>query len=80
MSKKILFFSSKTCNPCNQVKKLLSEEIIKELNISFYSAEDDFEIFIEHEVQSVPTYIKIVEEKEVNRSFGFKTVEELRSL
>jgi hypothetical protein len=58
----------------------LSEDIIKELNISFYSAEDDFEMFVKHEVQSVPTYIKVLEEKEENRSFGFKTVEELRSL
>ena len=80
MSKKILFFSSENCNPCNQVKKLLSEEIIKELNISFYSAEDDFEMFIENEVKSVPTFISKINNIEKNRAHGFKTIKELKNL
>tara|TARA_Y100000114_G_C11762546_1_gene330743 strand:+ start:519 stop:761 length:243 start_codon:yes stop_codon:yes gene_type:complete len=80
MSKKILFFSSETCNPCNQVKKLLSKEIIKELNIVFYSAEDDFEIFVENEVKSVPTFISKVNNIEKNRAHGFKTIKELKNL
>ena len=78
--KEILFFSSQTCNPCNQVKKLLSEDIIKDLNIKFYNAEDDFEKFVEYKVQSVPTFICKESSIEKNRVYGFKTVEELRSL
>ena len=78
--KELLFFSSQTCNPCSQVKKLLSEDIIKDLNIKFYNAEDDYEKFVEYKVQSVPTFISKENSIEKNRVYGFKTVEELKSL
>ena len=78
--KEILFFSSQSCNPCNQVKKLLSEDIIKDLNVKVYTAEDDFEKFVEYKVQSVPAFIFKENCVEKNRVYGFKTVEELRSL
>ena len=77
---KILFFSSSTCNPCNQVKRNLSDDIVEELNIEFLSAEDDFEKFVDHQVQAVPTFVKLVNGKESTRTSGFKTVTDLRNL
>ena len=81
MNTKILFFSSSTCGPCCLAKNQLTEQTIKELNVEIVT-DNDWETFVIHEVQSVPTFIKINLEsnEEINRVVGFKSIEELRSL
>tara|TARA_Y100001958_G_C20734764_1_gene226072 strand:- start:153 stop:401 length:249 start_codon:yes stop_codon:yes gene_type:complete len=78
---KILFFSSKSCAPCNLAKSQLTDEIINELNIEILDS-SNWEKFVIHEVKSVPTFIKInlSSNKEVNRLNGYKNIEELRGL
>jgi|APSaa5957512535_1039671.scaffolds.fasta_scaffold464395_2 hypothetical protein len=82
---KILFFSSSTCGPCRLAKSKLTEQEINELNIEILS-DEDWESFVIHEVQTVPTFVKIdsVNKEEINRQTGFGRVEnlikELRSL
>lgn len=81
MNTKILFFSSSTCGPCKLAKTQLTGQTIKELNIVILS-DDNWEEFVIHEVQSVPTFIKINLEnnEEISRLSGFKNIEDLKSL
>jgi hypothetical protein len=79
MDSKILFFSSATCGPCRLAKKQLTEEIRQELNIVVLT-DEDWTDFANHKITSVPTFIKVVDGKEVSRKVGFKNIEELRSL
>ena len=78
--KEILFFSSNTCKPCESVKRILSEEIINELNIKQYTAESDFEVFIKYEVMSVPTFIVLENNNVIHKTYGAKNLKELRNL
>ena len=80
MSKEILFFSSKACGPCRNVKKQLNESLKKELNIRFLDAEEDTNLFIEHKVMGVPTFIKLVNGVETNRKSGYRTIKEIKEL
>lgn len=78
---KILFFSSKSCAPCNLAKSQLTEQIINELNIEMLD-NSSWEEFVTHEVQSVPTFIKINLEnnEEISRLNGYKNIEDIRTL
>ena len=80
MSKEILFFSTKACVPCASVKQQLNESIIQELNIRILDAEENTDLFIEHKVMGVPTFIKLVNGVETNRKSGHRTIQELREL
>ena len=80
MSKEILFFSSKACRPCLNVKQQLNESLNQELNIRFLDAEEDTDLFIEYKVMGVPTFIKLVNGVETNRKSGHRTIQELREL
>lgn len=80
MSNEILFFSSKACGPCRNVKKQLSEDLVKELNVRMLDAEEDTDLFIEYKVMGVPTFVKLEDGKETNRKSGYRTIKELKEL
>ena len=81
MSKsQILFFSSTWCNPCKRIKSELSKEIEDELNILSFDASQDFDAFSEYQVSSVPTIVKLVDNKETNRHVGYISTEDLKNL
>lgn len=76
----ILFFSSTWCNPCKRIKSELTEKIEDELNILSFDASQDYDVFSEYQVSSVPTLIKLVNNKETNRHVGYISIEELKNL
>lgn len=81
--KNILFFSSSTCGPCRLAKSLLTENVIEELklNITNFTAEDDWEMFSKHKVASVPTFVRVDSDgNEIARKVGFKTLEDVKGL
>ena len=80
MSTEILFFSSKSCGPCRIIKQNLNENIKQELSIKMLDAEEDIDMFIEHKVMAVPTFIKLVNGVETNRKSGNRTIQELKEL
>jgi len=84
MSKKqILFFNSPYCGPCHSAKRALTQEVCEELNIeiTYYSAENDWNAFSKYKVISVPTFLTIDENKnEINRLEGFKSLEDIKEL
>ena len=50
MSTEILFFSSKTCGPCRNVKKNLNESLNQELNIRMLNADNDINEFVQYQI------------------------------
>ena len=80
MSTEILFFSSKTCGPCRNVKKNLNESLNQELNIRMLDADNDINEFVQYQIMSVPTFVKLVDGKETNRKLGYRTIQELKDL
>ena len=80
MNSKILFFSSPWCGPCKQIKNRLNEENIKELNIEIIDISEDMDFATKHEITVVPTFVKIVDGKEVSRKSGSVSIEGLKSL
>lgn len=76
----ILFFNSTWCGPCKQVKKYLTEDLIRELNITSLDANENMEEFTQYQVASVPTFIKVVNGKEEARKSGALSLEQLKAL
>ena len=80
MKKEILFFSSPWCGPCRQIKSMLNENIISELNMRVINIADDIEEATAFKVMNVPTFIKLVDGLEETRIIGSTTVDALRKL
>ena len=80
MKKEILFFSSPWCGPCRQMKSMLSESIMSELNMRIIDIANDMEIATKYEVMNVPTFIKVVDGLEETRVIGATTIDALRKL
>ena len=80
MKKEILFFSSPWCGPCRQMKSMLSESIMSELNMRIIDIANDMEIATKYEVMNVPTFIKLVDGLEETRIIGATTIDVLRKL
>ena len=80
MKKEILFFSSPWCGPCRQIKSMLNETVIEELNIRMIDISENIEIATKFKVMNVPTFIKLVDSKEEARVIGSTTIDALRKL
>lgn len=74
----ILFFNSPWCGPCKTVKKVLTEDVSKELNIFSFDAVKDVDVFGHYQVSSVPTFVKIDGGNEVKRHVGGMSLEDLK--
>ena len=77
---KILFFSSTWCQPCKKIKSEITKEITEELNIISFDASKDYDAFSKYQVSSVPTIIKVKDDKELNRHVGYISANELKNL
>ena len=56
MDTEIIFFTASWCGPCKQMKKILTDDIRKELNIRLADIEEDDEYQM-YNVMSVPTFV-----------------------
>jgi thioredoxin 1 len=79
--KHILYFTADWCGPCKKVRPIV-EEINKESIEKFMIIDVDTEIDLakSHNVSSVPTFILFEAGKEVKRSIGAQTKEQLLGL
>lgn len=78
---KILFFSSISCGPCNAMKRIINDDLVKELSIEFKDIQENIEDAIKYQVASVPTFVKVDEKgnKQTSKS-GMLKIEDLRLL
>ena len=80
MSTEILFFSSPWCGPCRMMKSTLNESVRSDLNIKVIDISEDMDTATKYEVMNVPTFVKLVDGKEVSRKIGSATVDQLKNL
>jgi len=71
------YFTADWCNPCQRTKPFAEELIRDGANIKFIDADSEPEMVKNFKVLSVPTYILIEDGKEIKRTNGAKTKQEL---
>jgi thioredoxin-like negative regulator of GroEL len=76
----VLYFTADWCNPCKKVKPIV-EEINKDSITKFQMIDVDSEMELtkSFEIRSVPTFILIQDGKEIKRTTGAQTREQLES-
>lgn len=80
--KHVLYFTADWCNPCKKVRPVV-DEIDREYSDAKFitiDADTELELVEKFGIKSVPTFILIDDGKEVSRTTGAKTKEELLSL
>jgi thioredoxin 1 len=79
--REILYFTASWCNPCKKVKPIV-EELNSEMKdkIKIIDVDDNFKKVQEFEIKSVPTFVVLVDGKEVERRTGAQTRDELVEL
>ena len=80
--KHVLYFTADWCNPCKKVRPVV-DEINREYSDAKFiiiDADTELELVEKFGIKSVPTFILIDDGKEVSRTTGAKTKEELLSL
>jgi thioredoxin 1 len=80
--KQLLHFTATWCQPCKQMEPLIAKLISENLNINYEKIDvsDEFDPAVEYNVRGVPTFIAIIDGKEVSRHTGTATEEKLLSL
>ena len=66
----VLEFSSQSCGPCQQVAPVVSKLEREGLPIRSVDVNDDRAMAEQYKVNSIPTFILIVDDKEVERMSG----------
>jgi thioredoxin 1 len=79
--KSVLYFTADWCNPCKKVKPIVEELNREQIIAKFFIIDADIENEMVNDfgVKSVPTFVLIRDNKEVSRTTGAKTKEELLS-
>jgi len=80
MDTQILFFSAPWCGPCRMMKSTLNESVRDDLNIKVIDISEDMDTATKYQVMNVPTFVKLVDGKEVARKIGSTTIETLKTL
>ena len=77
--KNVFYFTADWCGPCKKVRPIVED--MKKDGFEFQIIDADYEQFLvkKFEVRSIPTFILIENNQEVNRISGAKTREELES-
>ena len=80
--KQLLHFTATWCQPCKQMEPLIAKLVSENLDINYdmIDVSDEFDPAVEYGVKGVPTFIAIVDGKEVARHTGVATEEKLLNL
>ena len=78
----LLHFTASWCQPCKQMEPLIAKLVSENLAINYNKIDlsDEFDDAIEYGVRGVPTFIAVVDGKEIARHTGVATEEKLLSL
>ena len=76
----VLYFTADWCNPCKKVKPIV-EEMNKDSIIKFQMIDVDLEMELtkKFEIRSVPTFILTKDGKEIKRTTGAQSREQLEA-
>lgn len=78
--RKILYFTAIWCGPCKKTRPIVEELIANnEADIQIVDADKELNLINKYEIRSIPTFILLENDIEINRIFGAKTKEELQN-
>lgn len=77
--KNVFYFTAEWCGPCKKTRPIVEE--MKREGFEFQIIDADYEQLLvkRFEIKSIPTFILFENEKEIDRTTGAKTREELQS-
>jgi thioredoxin 1 len=75
-NKKLLDFYADWCQPCKQMAPII-EELEKEFDVEKINVSENMERGANYDVMSIPTYVIMEDNKEVQRFTGVMSKEEL---
>lgn len=77
--KNVFYFTADWCNPCKKTRPVVEE--LKKEGFQFQIIDVDYEQLLakQFQVKSIPTFILLKDGKEINRTTGAKTKEELEN-
>ena len=77
--KNVFYFTADWCSPCKKTRPIVEE--MKKEGFEFQIIDADYEQLLVKRfgIKSVPTFILFENEKEIDRTTGAKTKEELQS-
>ena len=80
--KELLHFTASWCQPCKQMEPLIAKLVSENLAINYNKIDlsDEFDDAVEYGVRGVPTFIALIDGKEVARHTGVATEEKLLNL
>jgi thioredoxin 1 len=80
--KQLLHFTATWCQPCKQMEPLITKLVSDNPNIDYTKIDvsDEFDDAVEYGVRGVPTFIAMIDGKEVGRHSGVATQDKLLSL
>jgi thioredoxin 1 len=80
--KQLLHFTATWCQPCKSMEPLIQKLVSENLDIDYNKIDvsDEFDPAVEYGVRGVPTFIALVDGKEVSRHTGVATAEKLLNL
>ena len=76
---KVLYFTASWCGPCKRVRPIVEEMISGGYNIQILDADTELELINKYNIRSVPTFILLNNDSEIDRVTGAKTKEELQN-
>ena len=79
--KTVYYFTADWCQPCKRTRPIV-EELNREQTVAIFriiDVDDTFELARKFEVKSVPTFILIDDQKEIDRITGGQTKESLEN-
>ena len=78
----LLHFTASWCQPCKSMEPLIQKLVSENLSIDYSKIDvsDEFDPAVEYGVKGVPTFIALIDGKEVARHTGVATEEKLLSL
>ena len=70
--KQLVHFTADWCNPCKQMKPIVREFLDQNPDIEYFvvDVDDNPKVALSYEVQSVPTFISVIDEKNFKRHSG----------
>lgn len=78
INKKVLYFTASWCGPCKKTRPVVEQMIADGFNIDILDADSEITMINKYYIRSVPTFILLENNIEIDRITGGKNREELQ--